>query len=198
MKTLIAVGGIALSAALALAPTPASAEDFAGARIEAHAGWDRVGVDNNGFKLDDRNDGIVYGLGVGYDVAVSSSIVAGVEAEFDLSNVDLRTVAGTTTATLEAKRDLSVSARLGARVGENVLVYAKAGYSNARFKGLISTGTTNPVKTELSGNADGLRVGGGIEFALGGGAYAKAEYRYSDYEGGINRHQALTGIGFRF
>jgi outer membrane immunogenic protein len=199
MKTVIAVGGIALSAALALAPAPAAAEDFTGPRIEAHAGWDRLGVDSTAFKIDDDNDGVVYGVGVGYDVAASPSIVAGLEAEFDLSDADLRTVNGTTTASVEAKRDISVAARLGAKVGENVLVYAKAGYSNARLKGVITTGgTTGPTTTEISGNGDGLRVGGGLEFALGGGAYAKAEYRYSDYEGGVTRHQALTGFGFRF
>lgn len=199
MKTVIAVGGIVLSAALALAPTPAAAEDFTGPRIEAHAGWDRVGVDSSAFKVDDDKDGIVYGVGVGYDVAVSPSIVAGIEAEFDLSDVDLRTVNGTTTATVEAKRDISVAARLGAKVGENVLVYAKAGYSNARLKGVIKTGgTTGTTTTEVSGSGDGLRAGGGLEFALGGGAYAKAEYRYSDYESGVTRHQALTGFGFRF
>jgi outer membrane immunogenic protein len=199
MKTLIAVGGIALSAALALAPTPASAEDFTGPRIEAHAGWDRLGVDSTAFKVDDEKDGIVYGVGIGYDVAVSPTVVAGLEAEFNLSDVDLRSVAGTTTATVEAKRDISVSGRIGAKLAENVLVYAKAGYSNARLKGVITTGgTTGPTTTEVSGNGDGLRVGGGVEFALGGGAYAKAEYRYSDYEGGVTRHQAVTGFGFRF
>jgi outer membrane immunogenic protein len=199
MKTVIAVGAIALSAALALAPTPAAAEDFTGPRIEAHAGWDRLGVESTAFKLDDGKDGIVYGVGAGLDVALSPTIIAGVEAEFDLSDVDLRSVAGTTTATVEAKRDISVAARLGAKVGENVLLYAKAGYSNARLEGVITTGgTTGPSVTKISGNGDGLRVGGGVEFALGGGAYAKAEYRYSDYEGGVTRHQAVTGLGFRF
>jgi outer membrane immunogenic protein len=50
----------------------------------------------------------------------------------------------------------------------------------------------------LSGNGDGLRLGAGIEFALGRGAYAKTEYRYSNYEGGVTRNQVITGLGFRF
>ena len=43
-----------------------------------------------------------------------------------------------------------------------------------------------------------LRVGAGVEQQLGTNLYAKAEYRYSNYEAGIERHQVLGGVGFRF
>ena len=49
-----------------------------------------------------------------------------------------------------------------------------------------------------SANADGVRVGAGAEYAIGPNSYVKAEYRYSNYEGGFERHQALAGFGFRF
>lgn len=194
MKTLV-IGGIAASAMLASIAAPAAAADFTGPRIEAHAGWDRLGVDSSAFNLDDERDGIVYGVAAGYDVALGSNLIAGLEASVDLSDVELSSAAGTLKAEVEAKRDISVTARIGAKVAENLLLYAKAGYSNARLEGVITTGST---RTEVSGNGDGVRVGGGLEVALGRKAYAKAEYRYTDYEGGVTRHQALTGLGFRF
>jgi outer membrane immunogenic protein len=45
---------------------------------------------------------------------------------------------------------------------------------------------------------DGLRVGAGVEQAIGRNAFVKAEYRYSNYEQGYSRHQAVGGFGFRF
>ena len=195
MKTIILIGGVAVAATLAGIATPAAAADFTGPRIEAHAGWDRLRAESAPLKVDDRRDGIVYGVAAGYDVALGDKAVAGLEVGFDLSDVDFASVAGTTKSEVAVKRDISVSARIGARVADNVLVYAKGGYSNARLEGVITTGAT---RTEVAANGDGVRVGGGIELALGPNAYAKAEYRYTDYEGGVTRHQALTGLGFRF
>jgi outer membrane immunogenic protein len=198
MKTLSLLGGAAL-AALALSATPAAAADFTGPRVEIHAGWDRPGVDDRKLNLDDEKDGIAYGAAVGYDVALGETLVAGVEAEIDLAETDLMRVAGNTRLEFKPKRDIGVSARVGARVGENFLVYAKAGYVNLRLKGAVTIGgTTGTTRTTFAHNGDGWRVGGGVEYAFADGAYAKAEYRYSDYEGGVRRHQGLVGLGFRF
>lgn len=76
-------------------------------------------------------------------------------------------------------RDFGVAGRIGYKVTDSVLVYGKAGYAD--FRGL-----------------EGVRVGGGLEVALFGRAYTKAEYRYSDLEADAGRHQALVGFGFRF
>src|SRR3546814_13386753 len=62
-------------------------------------------------------------------------------------------------------------------------------------------------------NADGFRVGAGVEQLFGPTAYGKLEYRYSNYsnlehnrEGttdlsrniDLDRHQVVAGVGFRF
>ncbi|MET0375678.1 MAG: porin family protein, partial [Rhizorhabdus sp.] len=44
-------------------------------------------------------------------------------------------------------------------------------------------------------NGDGYRLGAGAEVKLGKSAYTKIEYRFSDYEGGYERHQVIGGIG---
>jgi outer membrane immunogenic protein len=76
------------------------------------------------------------------------------------------------------------------------LIYAKAGYTNARFSRDINTGagTTGLDK----GNYDGWRAGGGIEYAVTPAMYVKAEATVSDYKDGFARRQAVAGFGYRF
>lgn len=131
----------------------------------------RVGV-NLGFADDDfaGTEAFTYGVEAGYDFDLGTTI-AGVTAEYQDSSED------------GLDRDLSVAARLGFKAGENALVYGLVGYTNLKAAGF---------------KLDGARLGAGAEFALGTNAYAKAEYRYSDYELGLDAHQMLAGVGFRF
>ena len=184
----------ALLLASAVAATPALAQDaanFSGPRVEGVIGWDRVQA-NGG-----HDDGLLYGIGAGYDFQ-NGNMVYGLETE--LTDSDTKSCVGATTAAdprLCAKtgRDLYVGGRVGAVVGGSTLLYAKAGYTNARFKGSIDDGT---VFISDGNNLDGVRVGAGAEYAIGTNSYLKAEYRYSNYEQGLERHQALAGFGFRF
>ncbi len=47
-------------------------------------------------------------------------------------------------------------------------------------------------------NLDGLRLGAGVQQGFGRNAYGKIEYRYSNYEAGIERHNVLVGVGLTF
>lgn len=78
-----------------------------------------------------------------------------------------------------AYRDWGAAARLGYKVSNRVLVYGKAGYAD--FRGL-----------------EGVRVGGGIDYALTDHLYAGVEYRYTDFEKNVGRHAGLVKIGVRF
>ena len=162
-------------AALAIAgATPALAQDgasFTGPRIEAIVGYDHVKISGLG-----SDGGLAYGVGAGYDFQLGGA-VAGIEAEIS--------DASTKESGLKAGRDLYAGARIGGAVGANTLLYAKAGYTNARVSGGGHI------------NLDGFRVGAGIEHSLGQ-AYLKAEYRYSNYELGVSRHQVVGGVGIRF
>lgn len=111
---------------------------------------------------------VAYGAGLGYDLQFGK-VVLGVEATVD--NVFDR-------------RDLGVGGRLGFVVNDNVLAYGKLGYSN--FK--------PTTRLEL----EGLRAGGGVEVNLAGPVYAKAEYRYTDFNTGVGKHGGLVGLGLRF
>jgi outer membrane immunogenic protein len=172
-------------AAIALAATPAFAQDarptFQGGHVEAIAGIDSVHGGG------DSRSGVLYGIGAGYDFRIHNAVV-GIEAEAADSTTD--DCAGTTC--LEAGRDLYIGGRVGAVVGPNVLVYAKAGYTNARV--VLTSGTTS-----AGTNLDGIRAGAGVEWAIPHSPVSlRAEYRYSNYQDGVSRHQGVAGLAFRF
>ena len=104
MKTFV----MAAAAALALAATPAMANDFTGVRAEVTAGLDDVtgGVDPTE---------VTYGAGIGLDAELYKNVVVGVEATLD--NVFDR-------------RNVGAAARIGYVVADRALVYGKVGYAN--------------------------------------------------------------------
>jgi outer membrane immunogenic protein len=184
---------LATAAVVAIA-APAAAQQsapFTGARVEGIVGWDRL-------KAGGSNDDVMYGIAGGYDMQMGGALV-GIEGE--ASDSDNKDCVGAGTALnsrlcAKASRDLYVGGRVGTVVGGRTLLYAKAGYTNARFK-LTDDNGTNQVTLDR-GNFDGVRVGAGAEYAVGPNSFVKAEYRYSNYEQGLERHQALAGFGFRF
>lgn len=183
----------ALLAGTIAAPAMAQeAAPFTGPRIEGIIGYDRAGTED----VED-SDGVVYGAGVGYDFQLGN-LVAGVEGEFTESTVD-ECVGGVVIQNdnlcAQAGRDLYVGGRIGSLVGPSTLLYAKAGYTNARLETEYDDGTT---ETETGENLDGVRLGAGIEHAIGPNSFVKAEYRYSNYEQDFEKHQGVVGFGFRF
>ena len=184
----------ALVSTIALAG-PAMAQDrapFTGPRAEAVVGFDRVQADGG------HQDGVSYGGQIGYDFQ-AGGLVAGIEGEATGSTTDACDGPGSVASPnlcVKAGRDLYAGGRIGAALGGNTLLYAKAGYTNARVRLTSSDGTNT---TTLGGaNLDGVRVGAGIEHKFGEKFYGKAEYRYSNYEQGISRHGVLAGVGVRF
>ncbi len=176
------------------AASPALAQDmapFTGPRVEGLVGWDRLHDTGH-------DDDLLWGGGVGYDVQMGNMLVGG-EAELTDSNNKTCVGAGTgpdPRLCLKTARDIYVGGRVGAVMGSSMLVYGKIGYTNVRSKATSDDGTT---ETTLSRNdLDGIRLGAGGEYALGPNSFAKAEYRYSNYEAGVSRHQVVAGIGFRF
>ena len=221
MKYTVAI--LAASSAAALAP-PAMAQDtnaaFTGPRAEVLAGYDSstagstidddINVDN-----DQSIEGIAYGAAIGYDVAFGGVLV-GAEAEYTGSTADTEFVDGDFEGfgfgNVETGRDLYVGARVGVLAQPDLLAYAKGGYTNAKYN-LRSTDGTRQFDQDI--DADGYRVGAGLEYALSGNSYTKIEYRYSNYgEGEIDfdadvpdserfeldtdRHQVMVGFGYRF
>jgi len=58
--------------------------------------------------------------------------------------------------------------------------------------------TTAAKLKKFSENFDGYRLGAGGQIGIGGKAYVGSEYRYSNYEDGLSRHQVAMTVGTRF
>ena len=201
--------------------SPALAQDaaptFTGPRVEAILGYDHVGagsdVDNDNGKDDQSIDGLMYGIGAGYDVNLGSAVV-GVEGEWSDSTAkssrnDFSDQFGF--GRVSQGRDLYVGARAGILANPATLIYVKGGYTNSKLN--VLAGNTNEA-TDTSFKLDGWRVGAGVERALSANSFAKVEYRYSNYNDahidfadgatsrdfGIDtdRHQVVASVGWRF
>ena len=181
--------------------TPAMAQDEparGGFHVGAIVGYDVVEGDVDG------SEGVTYGVTAGYDFQVGRNVYIGPEVELSSSSVD-ECQGGINRAgdllCLEAGRDIYVGGRIGTRVGanRNVLLYAGGGYTNAEFRlnyDANLAGTTGDFN--VSDEVDGFRLKAGAELDIGRNAFVRAEYRYSNYDGDIDRHQAVAGFGFRF
>lgn len=223
MKKTIAL--IATGSLVALA-TPAMAQStedspFQGPRAGILLGYDQTGAgssvddDTNEENNDQSIEGVGYGVQVGYDLDTGGAVV-GIEAEYMDSTADTEfsdgDFEGFGLGSVDSNRDLYVGLRAGVKATPNTLIYAKGGYTNAKFDVLSSDGTT-----EYSDDfdTDGYRVGAGVEYAMDTGMYIKGEYRYSNYseaevdmEGtladserfdvDLDRHQVMASVGYRF
>lgn len=184
----------ALLAGAAATPAFAQAdpEPFTGFRVEAFGGFDTANYNRSG-----KDQGIVYGAGIGYDFAVGGFRI-GVEAEGSDSTTDGCVQLGLDRFCTEAGRDLYAGGRIGFAAGSKLLLYAKGGYTNLRLTRRDHNPLEGPIV--LHPKFDGVRFGGGAELAVGASSFVKAEYRYSDYDRRISfdRHQGVVGFGLRF
>ncbi|MDT9597391.1 outer membrane protein [Sphingosinicella rhizophila] len=186
-----------LAATAVIAAAAPSMAQVAGGRIEAVVGYDnvRVDLDDFGFAGSEDKSGVVYGIGAGYDVAVGSGASLGIDAEATDASTRYRVVDGADQGRISAGRDLYVGGRITAAVSPLFNLYGKLGYTNARYKAAATIGGTT-----ISGasNLDGIRAGIGGQYLLGANLYVGTEYRYSNYESGVSRHQVVGALGFRF
>jgi len=179
----------AASLAAFAAATPAAAQP----RVEVHGGWDRI--QSGGV----HEDGVLYGVGVGYDVPIGRNAFIGADLSADLSTgeqCETGVIVANDRTCIEAGRDLAAGVRVGVNVTPRTAIYALGGYTNARFR-LDYTNPAN-VTTSVSENLDGFRLGAGIQQRFGRNAYAKVEYRYSNYESDTTRHNVIVGLGLTF
>lgn len=216
-----------LAGTLAAPAFAQEASPFTGFRVEGVAGYDVLksgerdddGVDSSDNDGDESIEGVGYGVGVGYDFDLGS-VVAGVEAEYSDSSGEQEsdeTLDGINfTSSVETGRDIYVGARLGFRAAPSTLLYVKGGYTNTSIEANYETSGD---AFEFDTNADGFRLGAGIEQLFGPHLYGKLEYRYSNYNNldfsddfdldsfdaenfdtdiNLDRHQVMAGLGFRF
>jgi outer membrane immunogenic protein len=224
---------VALAAGCSVLPSAAYAQDdspFAGPRVEILGGYDTlrsgsstdsdVGDDDlfDDDGPDESIDGIAYGLGLGYDFDLGGAVV-GIEGEFMESTGEQDSdemVSAPFGYRVDVSRDIYLGGRIGYKVAPRTLIYGKGGYSSTRVEAAFEDqidddGVDYQLDTDRS--VDGYRIGAGVEQAIGSNAFAKLEYRYSNYDDlsfddevfaedtvdiDLDRHQVVAGVGIRF
>jgi outer membrane immunogenic protein len=185
------------AAALAAFAAPAHAQP-AGPRVEALVGFDYIKGntdDVTGVNDDLSSENFAGGVRVGFDMPLGGAAI-GIDLEATESMVDFSATEGTTTtAELNAGRDLYAGGRLSILASDAGNFYLGAGYTNLRISADVTTGT---VTASDSANLDGVRGLAGFQFNLGTSSFVGVEYRYSNYEADVIRHQVMGGFGFRF
>lgn len=216
---ILAAGSVMATAAPAMAQR-AGDDVFSGVRVGATAGYDNISagssIDDDGNDNNDQSaDGLLYGGEVGYDIDTGNAVF-GVETELTGSTAETEfddgDFEGFGFGNVSTGRDFYVGVRAGVKATPNTLVYAKGGYTNARFDVRSNDGT---VTFDEDIDTDGYRIGAGVERAMASGMYIKGEYRYSNYSraevdfGGdlpesdrfdvdTDRHQVVASVGWRF
>ena len=163
---------IAAIAAATIA-VPAYAQDdapFTGPRIGATVGYDSLGGE----------EGVSYGVVAGYDLPVGGNVIAGVDVSLGDSSIE--------EAGVDVSRDLAASLRLGYVLNPQIMAFGKVGYASTRF--------------EIAGDGaaiEGVRFGGGLEYAFTANTYVSAEYQRTEYEDNLGgRDAGVVSIGWRF
>lgn len=191
MKTALisaALSATVLVAAPAAAQTASAAP--VGGRVEAVIGYDRPEL-QAGPSPTVKDKGFLYGIGAGYDFPVSPSMSVGVDVEATGSTAKSEFGIAGNEWRLKTGRDLYAGGRVTFPVSPVANLYVKGGYTNLRVDG------------ELNGidgheNLDGWRAGAGGQIAVAGRTYVGAEYRFSNYEHDLDRHQVALTVGTRF
>jgi outer membrane immunogenic protein len=181
---------IAAVAALAVS-SPAYAGNVS---VEVQGGYDAPKFDGTAGTV----DGISYGATLAYEMPIDETIFLGAEVSIDDSSA--KECGGAATAAdprvcVNLGRDLGAGVRFGVDFGKSSSVYGMVGYSNLRV-GVTADDGTGAVGG--AANVDGIKLGAGFRQWFGKRAYGKVEYRYSNYQGGLERHQGLVGVGYQF
>ena len=195
----------AIMAAAMLVAVPALAQEapdnFNGPFVGIQGGWqqDRQALVQNGMTgANTKADGFAYGGQAGYDFRMGANVVLGAEVSLtgrtgkaNYANFDYT-----------QGRTINANARLGYLIMPRGLVYARGGYSNARFTLEDSFGRG-------SYNRGGYMIGAGYEQILSRNISARLEYGYSDFGSKVfftssltnldySRHAVMAGVNYRF
>ena len=199
-----------------LVGSPAAAATFTGPRAELRGGWDRTTIDLNyddgvdAISASGHDDGFDFGAEVGFDALLGHAVIAGAYAGIEgATTKECSAVYGNDEACLKLGRNLTLGARLGAKVSQSLMLYAKGGYSNGQIKASYEDSADPTYNMSAHSSRGGVHFGVGGEMAMAGG-YVRAEYvrtNYNDYDYvdpdfAVNidghRDQVLLGFGLRF
>lgn len=184
------LGGVAL-VAVGAAPSLA-ASPFDGAYVGAMTSYSKD--DSAGKPAGIDADGWQFGGYTGYGQTFDG-FYFGAEAELSGSTIDDTATIGTVTTKYKVNESYGLAARAGYLLSDTVLLYGRAGWQRTNFEATLGTGAS---RINIDDTLDGVRVGGGLEFALTDNVLARVEYNHTNYEQDVKDNQIRFGVAYRF
>ncbi len=180
----------------AVAPSsPVFSWDGAYIGLTGGYGWADGTFSNAGVATSDDFDGGRFGGFVGYNWAVSSGFVAGLEADL---NYDWNENRYGTATDVETGLNGGLRARIGYGM-DRALLYAAGGYTATNF-------SVEGPGVNVDETLHGWTIGAGVDFAVTDNIFTRVEYRYNDYGDrnilGVNtnfdQHVVGVSLGVKF
>lgn len=185
-------------------PSLASAEPFNGPYFGGQAGWGeregRSAIVPTGTGVEDKRSGVDYSGFAGFDYAIGDNVVVGLEGEIGgggktLSNLEGPNVVGV----IDPDWNYAISARLGVRAADRLLVYGRGGYASERITETFEGSYVVPgPPTQQTRWSDGYLVGAGVDYALLDEVSLRIEYRYRHMQEDYNAQGVLAGLVLHF
>ncbi len=199
MKAISLAGVVAICAFAP--PCHAQEHRFAGPRIGVEAAYENYGA---------NTDGAAFAVVAGWDVRLGRSLIAGVEGRYTVHSVSGSETSTTPANNLQTidlviRDNWGVSGRIGHVLGNDVLLFAQAGYERMRFDAVRTTrgqvcappNGCQLTRTDFSFNDDMWTVGAGAEWAMTDNLRLRGQYTYGD-SGSYDRSRFALGIALQF
>ncbi|MCM8556684.1 outer membrane protein [Sphingomicrobium sediminis] len=205
MKKIVLGAGVALASLIAASPAAAQLAP-SGPRVELQVGYDEgrgEAVDPDTLEPFSYSEENVYaGIGLGYDFSLGV-VALGVDLEVGANDFEdsysFMDNGDFVEAFAENESDVYLGARVTVPVGTKLDLYAKVGVNRITDRlELVTDDGEDLIFSSFTSETDGIRVGAGGRYRIGGGAYIGAEYRYGNYENDLEKHQVVGSVGYQF
>ena len=165
--------------------------DFSGAYAGVQLGHGTLQSDNSGprpnatttnFILDTTRagQGFTGGVFAGYGIQANGLYIGGeAEAELSSANWNIERSPQGRIYSIDKKNTIGAALRLGYVFNDSVLVYVRGGPVRSKFD--VNYRTTGTSAFD-SPTLDGVRLGAGIEFAIGEKTHARLDFTQTDYD----------------
>lgn len=183
------------------APCEANDHPFDGPRIGVEVAYEDYGA---------NVDGETIAAVAGWDLAVGEKAVIGIEARYNLHDVESsqtsRTPAGfNQTADVAIDENWGVAARVGVAVTDNLLLFGQGGYEHldiAAFRTVRADACVPPTgcvisRTDFSLSDDMWTIGAGLEWAATENIRLRAQYTYGESDS-YDRNRLSLAAAFQF
>lgn len=186
-------------------PVPAARFDWGGAYIGGNLGWTWSKFTTTSAptgKFDTNTNGVSGGVHAGYNFVISPNVVAGVEADLQLSDTEKTLTRGGVAVKTSSSWNSSFRGRLGYTF-DRFMVYGTGGLAIADI-------SVNAGGAKNDATAVGWTAGAGIESAITQNVTARVEYAYQDfgaqkftvggsqYKTSLDNSQVRFGLSYKF